>query len=274
MTEEEAVAELVDEVVAADSRVLQGKPREAYNCQYYQLNKHKYTDGTFKKAALESYSRQHDALRELREGKTCAHCPHDQARRLEFDHLDPTKTISVRDGYQKHCKAEGGSSQVSVDVHLVSPRQDGSRTTSASYSEGVFARYRRRVCHGPLCQGQIRANEHFYHRKGKPSGCCKTCRLVRQQQIKIKQTAYVRKLKRNVLKKCQICPREVEAGFEMCFDFDHIDQSTKKNDISAMVCNGASKKTLDAEIAKCRLLCSSARVSLLRCEEDEHERYN
>ena len=227
---------------------------KAYNREYYKKNREKIQ--TRKKAySHEYFSRQRDVLWDLRENKTCAHCPHDQVRHLEFDHLDPTKKIALVTRITNIVKlrAEAAKCQLlCIWCHRIkSAAQRPARrvyTKPEPDAEG-------RVCHGLLCQGQIRANEHFYHRKGKPYGCCKTCKLFCNQQIRIERAAYVRNMKLNVIKQCQTCPRKVEAGFEMCFDFDHIDQSTKKNSISNMLRSGASQKTLDAEIAKCRLLC-------------------
>ena len=52
---------------------------------------------------------------------------------------------------------------------------------------------------------------------------------------------------------CQDCDRQVQSGLEMCFDFDHIDPTTKANSVSQMM--SASEVRIAAEIAKCRLLC-------------------
>jgi hypothetical protein len=257
MEEEEAVSELVDEVVAADAKHSVTKRRKrVYDRQYYQLNKHKYTHGAYKKVALEYYLRRRDVLWELREGKICAHCEHDQAHHLEFDHLEPSKKIKqvTHIGNIEKLRAEAAKCQLlCIWCHRVKTWQE-QRLVAVIFTkpepdaEG-------RVCRGQLCQGQIQANEHFYHRKGKPNGCCKTCASLRKQQTKNERAAYVCNLKRSVFKKCQKCERKVEAGFEMCFDFDHINPKTKKNGICEMVSSRASQKALDAEIAKCRLLC-------------------
>jgi hypothetical protein len=289
--EEEAVAELVDEVVAADAKhsvpkkrkrghdkekkktynrkyraknreKLQQKARDrnkteavkARTRNYYQQNKHKYTDGTY--GSREAYLlRQREVLQELREGQTCVLCPHDQAHHLEFDHLDPKnkfKPVTQIFNIEK-LRAEAAKCQLlCIWCHRIKTAAE--RPAPVIYTkpepdaEG-------RICNGLLCQGQIRSIEHFYRRKGKPSGYCKTCILLRQRQTRNKRAAYVNNLKNNVFKECQLCEREVEEGFEMCFDFDHIDPKTKKNSISRMVRSGASHKALDAEIAKCRLLC-------------------
>jgi hypothetical protein len=233
-----------------------GKARARQN---YQNHKHKYTDGTYqsREACMKACrSRQHEVIRELLEGKTCVLCPHDTTHHLEFDHLDPTKKIKCVTAILniEKLRAEAAKCQLlCIWCHRVKTWQE-QRLLLVIYTkpepdaEG-------HVCNGLLCQGQIRANEHFYHRRGKPDGYCKTCESLRRQQIRKERAEHVRDQKRNVVKKCQLCERKVEEGFEMCFDFDHINPKTKKNNISTMVCNRASQKALDAELAKCRLLC-------------------
>jgi hypothetical protein len=310
LEEEEAVAELVDNAVAAglkhsvptmrkrvydkekkkacdrkyrakNREKLQHKSRDKYNTeagkackrQYYQLNKHKYTHGAYKKVALEYYLRRRDVLWELREGKICEHCEHDQAHHLEFDHLEPSKKIRqvTNIGNIEKLRAEAAKCQLlCIWCHRVKTWKE-QRLVLVIYTkpepdaEG-------RICNGLLCQGQIRATEHFYHHKGKPRCCCKTCKSFRCQQIRIKLAAYVRYLKRNVVKQCQNqkCERKVEEGFEMCFDFDHIDPKTKKNSISRLVSTGASQKALDAELAKCRLLCCYCHVDHTAEQQEYH----
>jgi len=52
---------------------------------------------------------------------------------------------------------------------------------------------------------------------------------------------------------------KMRKGFEVCFDFDHIERVEKWKAIGEIVHNGKTLKTnkplLDAELAKCRLLC-------------------
>lgn len=199
------------------------------------------------------FSEQRAVLWELREGKTCAHCDHDQVRHLEFDHLDPTEKIQNVTSISniKKLRTEAAKCQLlCIWCHRV-------KTAATHPARCVYTKpapdAEGRQCHGLLCQGQIRANEHFYLKKGKPGGCCKICKLFRCQQIRNERTAYVRNMKLNVIKQCETCERKVEPGFEMCFDFDHIDQTTKSACISTMMTR--SQKMLDAELAKCRLLC-------------------
>lgn len=250
---------------------------KAYNRQKNQRTKRKYADGTYKKLTQEQkqanaakrkncpkrkeclheyYSRQRTVLRELREGKTCAHCPHDTAHHLEFDHLDPTKKIQCVTSIRniEKLRAEAAKCQLlCIWCHRIKSWKERRLAPVIHAKPGPDTAGR--LCHGLLCQGQIRANKHYYLRKGKPYGYCKTCTAANRQQIRNERAEYVNNLKRNVFKKCQTCPRKVEAGFEMCFDFDHNDRATKKKRISAMVNTTGSQKALDAELAKCRLLC-------------------
>jgi hypothetical protein len=229
-----------------------GKARRRNYCQ---KRKNKRTE----EACFEANrSRQRDVIRELREGQTCVLCPHDQAHHLEFDHLDPTKKIKpVTDIFNiEKLKAEAAKCQLlCIWCHRVKTWTERRLLLVIHTKPEPDAEGKR--CNGFLCKGQIRANEHFYLRRGKPVACCKTCDSFRAQQIRKERAEYVNNKKRNVFKKCQNqnCEREVKEGFEMCFDFDHLDPKTKKNSISRMVCSGASHKALDAELAKCRLLC-------------------
>jgi hypothetical protein len=63
-------------------------------------------------------------------------------------------------------------------------------------------------------------------------------------------------------------------GFEQCYDFDHIVEKTKKYTISELVHSNATLKAekpkIDAEIAKCRLLCRNCHH--LRKQWDPYKR--
>ena len=52
---------------------------------------------------------------------------------------------------------------------------------------------------------------------------------------------------------------KMRKGFEVCFDLDHIERAEKVDEIGDLVHNNTTLKTtkplLDAELAKCRLLC-------------------
>ena len=83
---------------------------------------------------------------------------------------------------------------------------------------------------------------------------------------------YVNALKRAV-GRCERpdCPRDgpsngaCVAGFEQCYDWDHLDPTTKGRAISAICAYGRSFKTakpeIDAERAKCRLLCRNCHIT-------------
>lgn len=82
---------------------------------------------------------------------------------------------------------------------------------------------------------------------------------------KRRHTKYVVRNKDHVLARkisigeCSIChkrPSPVDVGLKMAtFEFDHIDRATKTSNICLMANSGTSIAKIDAEIAKCRLVC-------------------
>jgi len=98
----------------------------------------------------------------------------------------------------------------------------------------------------------------------------KTARV--QAMIVYPKMMYVDEIKQRVIGNCDYCKRIVQTGQEQCFHFDHVDETTKvvgkrthagKNGgVAGLVNNHRKSATLenfqgliDAEIAKCRLLC-------------------
>lgn len=53
--------------------------------------------------------------------------------------------------------------------------------------------------------------------------------------------------------KCQLCDFEVNENNHYCFDFDHLDQSTKSRSLCQLA--GSTIEIIQKEIDKCRLLC-------------------
>jgi len=70
--------------------------------------------------------------------------------------------------------------------------------------------------------------------------------------IRIQNREYVNKVKMD-FGKCDICKLMVTESTTHLFDFDHLDQSTKCTEVSAIMHFNINK--LKEEIAKCRLLC-------------------
>jgi hypothetical protein len=112
------------------------------------------------------------------------------------------------------------------------------------------------VCNGIICKGKIRNKQDFSktHIK-KTKGIdkvCQNCNNYTTLLRKSKKQEYINSIKRNI-GKCECCNVFVEKGSEQCFDFDHIDRTTKKTEVSQLIESRIEK--IDKEIAKCRLLC-------------------
>lgn len=72
--------------------------------------------------------------------------------------------------------------------------------------------------------------------------------IIKRNQDHVKNI----KLKIN---KCTNCDKKVSDYIPECFDFDHIDPTTKFMDVSDMVSSKYCIKKIDNEIQKCQLLC-------------------
>lgn len=68
-----------------------------------------------------------------------------------------------------------------------------------------------------------------------------------------------------------MCPKTVVEGNEYCFDFRHIDPSTKTNTISVLANSCAKEERIIEEIEKCDLLCTNChrRVACNRLVSDK-----
>ena len=92
--------------------------------------------------------------------------------------------------------------------------------------------------------------------------------------VKYPKQQFVDAYKRDVLKCCELCKRPVLPGQEHAFIFDHLDPTTKligkdtlageSGGVAGLVANATKATTLDkiqsvleAEMAKCRLLCAN-----------------
>jgi hypothetical protein len=79
---------------------------------------------------------------------------------------------------------------------------------------------------------------------------------------------YVDDIKLNI-GQCCLCELAITPDTLNFFEFDHIDQSTKSSTISNLI--GFAKKTIDAEIAKCRLLCCKCHRLHTIAQANEHK---
>ena len=115
-------------------------------------------------------------------------------------------------------------------------------------------------CHGPSCLGKMRHSSFFYRRKsGKLRKKCKKCSCLHFRENCKKKKEFVHSVKLNI-GHCQMCKMAVTKETCCCFDFDHLDRSTKITTISNMVRKNRSIAIIEAEIEKCRLLCCKCHI--------------
>ena len=118
----------------------------------------------------------------------------------------------------------------------------------------------------PKC-GRNRLAKFFAKRRGnKLNSYCKTCQRKvssehyskNTQYYKDKSVARRRELKAFVDKlkegPCEDCGKRFPI---VCMDFDHRPGETKYANVSNMVVKYASKRKLEAELAKCDLVCAN-----------------
>jgi len=114
--------------------------------------------------------------------------------------------------------------------------------------------YNSKSCNGKLCNGRIRNFNKFYLSKNRYSRYCKKCERYNGKLKRDKIGDYIDNIKLEI-SECQSCNKKVTKDTCCCFDFDHLDQKTKKNAISFYRSQGANQEIVKTEIEKCQLLC-------------------
>lgn len=82
-----------------------------------------------------------------------------------------------------------------------------------------------------------------------PNSYCKPCASAETQKRRVKHRERFRKMKDG--KACELCGWRDDPSL---LQYDHLDPSTKKNDVSVLAGQGSPFKAME-EIRKCRLLC-------------------
>ena len=99
--------------------------------------------------------------------------------------------------------------------------------------------------------------ESAYYKRGKRNGLqpdCKVCAAKRAREYRQRMRDYVGEYKMN--KGCEVCDFEAEHPCQL--DLDHLDPSTKTYKGSHKSYDaGWSKARIDAEIAKCQVVCKN-----------------
>lgn len=217
----------------------------------YVTNKHK-TEGR-------SYQ---NAKAELKKDQKCDTCGINEF--LEFDHLDrDQKTITIGRS-QSAAKIREESEKcrfLCIWCHRLHTKQHNKEESQIKWEAVQYAAEALpedddgTQCNGIFCEGKYRSDDMFFKKRGKPSGDCKYCRNYEDHCRRQRISNYINRKKREI-GKCQLCEKIVKKGTEVCFDFDHIDPSTKVCSVSHFTKLALRKfDRVNTEIAKCRLLC-------------------
>jgi len=184
----------------------------------------------------------------LKSDKECENCGREDF--LEFDHIDPkNKTFTIASSTNSADIVEESKKcrMLCIGCHRLHTKsvRDSIYNDKLSDFKAFIKkiRYRKngRACMGPLCNGKILPSDMFLkkNKSGEPIGRCERCNIVWAHDRNQKTKKYINKMKRN-LGFCDICNLEVIKGNEICFDWDHVDPSTKKISIASFT-SGASE---------------------------------
>jgi hypothetical protein len=155
-------------------------------------------------------------------GEKCGKCGESDLNLLELDHIDCTeKSMDI----QHHASAE----KLAAELNKV---------------QLLCGFCHRLKTYGDMQIKKIVRDQSRVH-------------LRRQYNIRQRNMAFVNQVKLEI-GGCQECNRKVtslDPALCSCFEFDHVDRTTKIDGISAMANGGRSIDVIKREIAKCRLLC-------------------
>lgn len=110
-------------------------------------------------------------------------------------------------------------------------------------------------CNGSICKGKLRNLNRFRCSKGRYSYYCKKCSNYSYMIKRRNNRDFIDKEKLQ-RKECTECHIKVTEDTLCCFDFDHLDPSTKKYNISRLACiHSSTENGIETELKKCQLLC-------------------
>ena len=95
-------------------------------------------------------------------------------------------------------------------------------------------------------EARRRHNRAYYHRNGKDKI------LAANKASRLRNKEYVDRIKTE--NPCLDCGNYFPA---ICMDFDHLPGFDKHDNVAELTRGGCSIETIDAEIAKCELVCSN-----------------
>ena len=199
-------------------------------------------------------------------GKKCEHCGCEDIELLEFDHIDQDNkkiTIGKTRNARKILEELEKVRILCIWCHRLRTfiQYSQLKKTKKDYEYTLEEENEKinisesKSCNGELCNGKRRNLNKFNNYRGKIKHQCKKCityTFTKRRNLNCDMVDNT-KLNRG---ECNCCHKKVTIDTLCCFDFDHLDQNTKKCNIASL--KGESfniENVLNEELKKCQLLC-------------------
>lgn len=203
----------------------------------------------------------------LKVDNVCETCGCDDIELLEFDHKDPsdkTLTIGCSGSAKKLIKEADKTRFLCVWCHRLRTQkdiEDNFKKSKEDFEYSVDENVEQidplhsKKCKGEICNGRVRNYNKFYLMKNRYSTYCKKCSNY-TGVLKRRHNADIVDNEKMKMGGCQLCDKEITKETLCCFDFDHLDQKTKKYNVADFRrLSGDKNDEILEEIAKCQLLC-------------------
>jgi len=203
----------------------------------------------------------------LKLDKVCESCNCDDIELLEFDHKDMNDksfTIAKSGSAEKIIKEAMKTRLLCVWCHRMRTQKDIEKNVKKSRKDYEYSAeedtekidlFQSKKCSGEICNGKIRNYNKFYFSNNRYSIYCKKC-VNYNGLLKRRDNADIVDNEKLKIGNCKLCDKKATKETLCCFDFDHLDQKTKKYNVSDLrLLATVDKKIIMDEIAKCQLLC-------------------
>nr|QBK91819.1 MAG: hypothetical protein LCPAC304_01570 [Pithovirus LCPAC304] len=209
------------------------------------------------------YPRLQRFKNKIKEGQVCKNCGESDIRLFDFAHFNrKDKEIGIARSFNatKIKKEIKKGRFLCIWCHRLETHQETLILSNMIRNQNPYTKQMQldklaKKCHGPYCGGTIRPSSCFYRRKsGNLRGECKKCLGLKSKKSSEWKKEYVISVKLAIAK-CEVCENAVTQSTHYCFDFDHIDRTTKTESVSRMLNRRRPLSIIQAEIDKCRLLC-------------------
>ena len=104
-----------------------------------------------------------------------------------------------------------------------------------------------------VCQKRKPADA-FHKDKTRSNGLCAKCKVCVREHMKERKSEIRDKIRELKKQPCVDCGNTYDP---VCMDFDHLEEYDKSHGVSAMVSRSKAWPAIEAEIAKCELVCAN-----------------